>query len=202
MRRALALIATLVALVGCGAHHAKEVSVLPKTASQPAEEKAPPVQVEIKTTLGTMVVELYPDKAPKTVENFLRYVDEGFYDNTLFHRVVRNFVIQGGGYGPGMVPKETHGPIENEAGNGLRNVRGTIAMARTLKPDSATSQFFFNLVDNPNLDHHGETLRTWGYCVFGKMVKGRRVMDHIAKVPLQGTRPKEEVVILSVRRKG
>ncbi|RMF86280.1 MAG: peptidyl-prolyl cis-trans isomerase [Nitrospirae bacterium] len=155
----------------------------------------------MKTTLGTMVFELYPDKAPITVANFLRYVDEGFYDNTLFHRVVPHFVIQGGGYGPGMTPKPTHKPIKNEAGNGLRNVRGTIAMARTLKPHSATSQFFINLVDNPNLDHVDDTLRGWGYCVFGKIVKGRRVMDRIGRVPTdRHQRPKKEVVILSVRR--
>ncbi|RMF86835.1 MAG: peptidyl-prolyl cis-trans isomerase, partial [Nitrospirae bacterium] len=158
------------------------------------------------TTAGTIAVELYPDKAPKTVENFLAYVDSGFYDGTLFHRVVKGFVIQGGGFTKGMHPKETRPPIPNEADNGLRNERGTVAMARTYQPHSATSQFYINLVDNPALDHRDKSLRGWGYCVFGRVIEGMEVVDAIAKLPT-GTRhgyrdvPLEDVVILKARRR-
>jgi peptidyl-prolyl cis-trans isomerase B (cyclophilin B) len=165
---------------------------------------ADPVVV-MKTTAGTVTIELDIDKAPKTVENFLAYVDAGFYDNTLFHRVIKGFMIQGGGFTKGMKQKETRPPIENEAGNGLKNDRGTIAMARTSFPHSATSQFFINLVDNNFLNHTGQSERGWGYCVFGRVTQGMDVVDAIANVPT-GTRfghgdvPLEDVTILSIRR--
>ena len=161
--------------------------------------------VVMKTTAGTVTLELDVDKAPKTVENFLAYVDAGFYDNTLFHRVIKGFMIQGGGFTKGMKQKETRPPIENEADNGLKNDRGTIAMARTSFPHSATSQFFINLVDNNPLNYTAKTSRGWGYCVFGHVTDGMDVVDAIAKVPT-GTRfgygdvPLEDVTILSIRR--
>ena len=161
--------------------------------------------VTMQTTAGTITIELFPDKAPKTVENFLAYVDAGFYNNTLFHRVIKGFMIQGGGFTKGMKQKETRPPIPNEADNGLKNERGTLAMARTNQPHSATSQFFINLVDNKFLDHTGKNLRGWGYCVFGKVTDGMDVVDAIAKLPTgarYGMRdvPLEDVVILSVTR--
>jgi len=159
----------------------------------------------METNRGSITLELYPDEAPKTVANFLRYVDEGFYDNTLFHRVIRHHIIQGGGYERGMKPKKTHDPIPNEADNGLHNLRGTIAMARTMKPDSATSQFFINLADNPSLDFRSKDPKGWGYCVFGKVVEGMRTVNKIGKA-LTTKRaglhnvPFKDVVIQSIRR--
>ena len=137
----------------------------------------------METNLGTIRLELYPDKAPKTVKNFLRYVDEGYYDGTIFHRVIDGFMIQGGGFTAEMQKKSTHEPIENEADNGLKNQRGTIAMARTSNPHSATAQFFINVADNDFLNHRSKTLRGWGYTVFGKVVDGMEVVDAIAKTP-------------------
>jgi peptidyl-prolyl cis-trans isomerase B (cyclophilin B) len=140
--------------------------------------------IHMQTNYGTIVLELYPDKAPKTVDNFLRYVKDGFYNGTLFHRVIDNFVIQGGGFGPGMTQKLTHPPIANEANNGLRNNRGAIAMARTSDPDSATSQFFINIADNDFLNYSAPTPAGWGYCVFGRVVEGMHVVDQIKGVPV------------------
>ncbi|NOY44665.1 MAG: peptidyl-prolyl cis-trans isomerase [Deltaproteobacteria bacterium] len=159
-------------------------------------------RVALKTTKGTIVLELYPDKAPRTVENFLRYVREGFYEGTVFHRVIPGFVIQGGGLTPDLRPKPTRAPIPNEAKNGLSNRRGTVAMARTMVVDSATSQFFVNLADNTFLDHRNETPQGYGYAVFGRVVEGMDVVDAIAAVPtgtVKGFRdvPKEAVVIES-----
>ncbi len=164
---------------------------------------AAPLQVLMKTTKGDILLELDPDKAPKTVENFLRYVDEGFYDGTVFHRVIKGFMIQGGGYTPDMARKPTHDAIENEAKNGLKNVRGTIAMARTGDPHSATAQFFINHVNNANLDYPGHD--GWGYAVFGRVIDGMPVVDSIASVPTgrhspMRNVPREPVVIQSVRR--
>jgi peptidyl-prolyl cis-trans isomerase B (cyclophilin B) len=137
----------------------------------------------MKTNYGTLVVELFPDKAPKSVANFLQYARDGFYDGTVFHRVIDNFVIQGGGFGPGMSQKITRGTVENEANNGLRNARGTVAMARTSDPHSASSQFFFNLVDNDFLNYTAPTPAGWGYCVFGQIVEGLSVLDQMKGVP-------------------
>ena len=160
--------------------------------------------VAIETNLGTIKVELYEDKAPITVKNFLSYVDDKHYDGTIFHRVIEGFMIQGGGMEPGGKEKKTKAPIKNEAANGLSNERGTIAMARTSVPDSATSQFYINTVNNTFLDKKNDRAGV-GYCVFGKVIEGMDVVDKIAKVekkPAQGTpsEPKQDVVIKSVRK--
>ena len=139
--------------------------------------------VIIRTTFGEIAVELDAEKAPKTVENFLSYVRDGFYDGTIFHRVIDNFMIQGGGFDTDMQQKPTGDPIDNEADNGLNNDSGTIAMARTLDPHSATAQFFINVKDNDFLNHSGKNMQGWGYTVFGKVVRGAEVLDKIRGVP-------------------
>lgn len=139
--------------------------------------------VQLTTNLGTIDIELYPAKAPVTVENFLGYVKSGFYDGTVFHRVIPGFMIQGGGFVPGMRMKPSGKQIKNEADNGLKNLAGTIAMARTMNPHSASAQFFINTVDNPFLDHHDKTTQGWGYAVFGKVIKGMDVVKRIESVP-------------------
>ena len=136
--------------------------------------------------------ELYRDKAPKSVDNFLTYVDEGFYNGTIFHRVIEGFMIQGGGFGQDMKKKSTHAPIENEADNGLKNERGTLAMARTSDPDSATAQFFINHKDNDFLNHTSKDRRGWGYAVFGKVTDGMDVVDAIASHAHRTRRPVSE----------
>lgn len=136
-------------------------------------------QVLIETSKGSFVLELYPDKAPKTVENFLRYVNEEFYDNTVFHRVIPNFMIQGGGFTADMQKKHTHAEIQNEADNGLRNRIGTVAMARTNDPHSATAQFFVNVAQNSFLDFREKHGRGWGYTVFGHVIKGMKTVNQI-----------------------
>ncbi|MEI5997732.1 peptidyl-prolyl cis-trans isomerase [Paraburkholderia bengalensis] len=138
--------------------------------------------VELHTNHGVIKLELDADKAPKTVENFLAYVKAGHYDNTVFHRVIDGFMIQGGGFEPGMTQKPTSTPIANEANNGLKNVKGSIAMARTNDPHSATAQFFINVNDNDFLNHSSPTPQGWGYAVFGKVVEGLDVVDAIRKV--------------------
>ena len=151
--------------------------------------------VVLDTSLGAITLELYPDKAPITVENFLKYVDEGFYDNLIFHRVMPGFMVQGGGMTDQMVEKSVgkHQPIKNESSNGLSNDRGTVAMARTADPNSATCQFFINHVDNPNLNTYGG-----GYTVFGKVIDGIDVVDKIAKVPTTTRGPHENVPLKPV----
>jgi peptidyl-prolyl cis-trans isomerase B (cyclophilin B) len=139
-------------------------------------------KVIMETSKGTITLELDADKAPLTVENFLNYVKDEFYDGTIFHRVIPNFMIQGGGFMPGMVQKATQNPIQNEAANGLPNERGSIAMARTNDPHSATSQFFINHNDNGFLNHTAPDGQGWGYCVFGKVTEGMDVVDAIAGV--------------------
>ncbi|HMX16567.1 MAG TPA: peptidylprolyl isomerase [Rhodocyclaceae bacterium] len=138
--------------------------------------------IKLHTNLGVIALELDADKAPKTVRNFLDYVAAGHYDNTVFHRVIDGFMIQGGGFEPGMRQKPTGAPIENEASNGLKNARGTIAMARTSDPHSATAQFFINVSDNEFLDFKSATGQGWGYCVFGRVVEGMDVVDAIKGV--------------------
>jgi cyclophilin family peptidyl-prolyl cis-trans isomerase len=140
-------------------------------------------QVLIKTSAGDITVELDPDKAPGTVKNFLTYVDEGYYAGTQFHRVIKGFMIQGGGYTADFTEKPTHSPIPNEAENGVKNERGTIAMARTGYPHSATAQFFINQADNAFLNHQAKTPKRWGYTVFGRVVDGMDVVDKIADMP-------------------
>lgn len=136
--------------------------------------------VKLHTNLGTITLQLNAEKAPNTVKNFLEYVNSGFFSNTIFHRVIDNFMIQGGGFEPGMKQKTTNAPIKNEAANGLHNDKYTIAMARTNDPHSATAQFFINTKDNGFLDYPGQD--GWGYCVFGKVVEGKEVVDAIGKV--------------------
>ncbi len=196
LRRALLILALVMpafALAQTGTTPAKPAAKAPaKTAPAKAKAAEPAVseadktasKVLIKTNLGEMTVELYPDKAPKSVENFLAYVNGKFYDGTIFHRVIDNFMIQGGGFTPELRQKATRPAIENEAKNGLSNSRGTLAMARTGDPNSATAQFFINVVDNPRLDFTSEANgSTWGYCVFGKVISGLDVVDKIKAVP-------------------
>ena len=154
--------------------------------------------VLLDTTEGEILIELYPDKAPETVANFVKYVDEGFYKNTIFHRVIKGFMIQGGGLTLKMEEKPTSAPVKNEADNGLKNDRGTIAMARTMDPHSATAQFFINLVDNDFLNHTAPTMQGWGYCVFGKVVDGMDVVDKIGKTKTGSRPPYDDVPLDSV----
>ena len=167
-----------------------------------SEAAADNPRVVMETSMGTMVIELYPDKAPITVKNFLDYVDAGFYNGTIFHRVIPGFVLQGGGFDAEMEKKNNNAPIKNEADNGLRNLRATLSMARTSQINSATSQFFINLKNNSNLDHGS---RDFGYAVFAKVVKGLSVIDKIAgvKTTTKGHYrdvPVEPVLITSARR--
>jgi len=161
------------------------------------------ITVHMETTQGTITLELDRDKAPETVNNFVEYARSGFYDGTLFHRVIPGFMIQGGGFTPGMSQKETNATIKNEANNGLKNDTGTIAMARTNDPHSATAQFFINLKDNAFLNHTSPTPRGWGYTVFGKVIDGMDVVHEIEKVAT-GNRaghqdvPQTDVVISKV----
>lgn len=169
--------------------------------AQASEANRPLVSME--TRLGTITIELWPDKAPATVENFLRYVDNDLYDGLIFHRVIPGFMIQGGGFDTDMVEISTYPAIENEADNGAANSRGTLAMARTRAIDSATSQFFINLTDNDFLNHSGPS--NFGYAVFGQVVDGMEVVDEIAGVPTTSRRshqnvPVEPVVIESAQR--
>ena len=138
--------------------------------------------VKLHTNMGTITLELDEQQAPETVANFLQYVKEGHYTNTIFHRVIDGFMIQGGGFEPGMKQKTTRAPIKNEANNGLSNKTGTLAMARTMEPHSASAQFFINVKDNDFLDHTAPTVQGWGYAVFGKVVKGQDVVDAIKAV--------------------
>jgi len=138
--------------------------------------------IRMQTSHGVIEIELETDKAPETSANFLQYVKDGFYDGTIFHRVIDGFMIQGGGLEPGMKEKQTRSPINNEANNGLKNERGTLAMARTQDPHSATAQFFINIADNKFLNHSSPTIDGWGYCVFGRVVKGMDIVDAIKGV--------------------
>lgn len=162
-------------------------------------------KILLETSKGNIVLELYPQLAPVTVKNFLSYVDEGYYNNTIFHRVINSFMIQGGGFDAELNKKDTHDAISNEADNGLDNDRGTIAMARTSDPNSATSQFFINHVDNDSLNHKSRSSRGWGYCVFGKVTQGMETVDAIADV-FTTTRkgmqnvPEEPVLIIKASR--
>jgi cyclophilin family peptidyl-prolyl cis-trans isomerase len=173
--------------------------ILPLTNVNAASPK-----VRMDTSEGTVVIELNAEKAPTTVANFLRYVQDGKYDGTIFHRVIKGFMNQGGGFTAQYTKVDTYEPIINEADNGLKNKRGTIAMARTGDPNSATNQFFINTVDNAFLDHSAKTQRGWGYCVFGEVVEGMDVMDRIAQVktgaggPFGQDVPKTPVVIKKV----
>lgn len=160
------------------------------------------MKVLLKTTMGDITLELNEAKAPKTVANFKQYVEEGFYNNTVFHRVINGFMIQGGGFEPGMKQKSTNSPVENEADNGLTNARYTVAMARTPDPHSATAQFFINVADNDFLNFKAKTADGWGYAVFGEVIEGQDVVDRIKGVPTTFKAghqdvPTEDVVIES-----
>ena len=162
-------------------------------------------QVRITTNMGIIEAELYADKAPLTVKNVLSYVERGYYNGTIFHRVMSGFMIQGGGFVPGLKQKSTGVPVKNEADNGLKNLAGTLAMARTPDPHSASAQFFINTVDNAMLDHRDKTDRGWGYAVFGKVTKGMDVVKKIESVhthtvgPFENV-PKQDVVIQKVEQ--
>ena len=156
--------------------------------------------VKLHTNHGTITLELDAEKAPKTVENFLQYVRDGFFDGTIFHRVIDGFMIQGGGFEPGMTQKPTREAIENEAGNGLKNEAYTVAMARTPNPNSATAQFFINVANNDFLNYRSPDLQGWGYCVFGRVSEGEDVIEAIRKVKTGSSGfhqdvPKEDVII-------
>jgi cyclophilin family peptidyl-prolyl cis-trans isomerase len=163
------------------------------SASPAVNTDSPPLpketRVTLNTTLGDIVIELYNTRAPLTVANFVGYVNSGHYEGTVFHRVIPGFMAQGGGFTPQLRKKTTLPPIPNEADNGLKNKRGTIAMARTNDPHSASSQFFINFSNNEMLDHSSKTSRGWGYAVFGKVIKGMDVVDKMASIPTRGRGP-------------
>ncbi len=164
-------------------------------ASGSATEAPKPPRVALETSKGKIVLELDAARAPKSVENFLAYVDAGHYDGTVFHRVIDGFMVQGGGFTAEMTQKPTRPPVENEADNGLKNRRGTVAMARTMDPHSASAQFFVNTVDNDFLDHRSKDTRGWGYAVFGRVVEGMDVVDAITKVATANRGPFENVPV-------
>lgn len=221
MKRRMVLFAMLSALLGGCATHTVDV-VAPVEEAEPAEpteaaepvkpveEVAPVKEIEpkperttvmilMKTSKGDITLELDKEKAPKTVENFLTYVESGHYTGTIFHRVIGNFMIQGGGFDENMRQKPAPNTVENEAGNGLSNDLGTIAMARTSDPHSAGAQFFINTKDNAFLNHSGKNPQGWGYCVFGKVVEGMDVVKAIEAVPTGAQDvPKESVTIIDV----
>jgi cyclophilin family peptidyl-prolyl cis-trans isomerase len=175
----------------------------PLSAAEPAKTMNP--QVRMTTSMGVIEVELDAGKAPKTVTNFLGYVDKGFYNRTIFHRVIPGFMIQGGGMTAGMKEKPTGANIQNEADNGLKNLAGTLAMARTNDPHSASAQFFINTVDNSFLNHRDKTMQGWGYAVFGKVTKGMDVVKKIETVQTSNAGmhqnvPKQDVVIRKIVR--
>ncbi len=179
--------------------------LLPLLAAFTVSAQSPSPRVAVKTSMGTFTIELHEKEAPETVRNFLAYVDEGFYAGTIFHRVIEDFMIQGGGLDREMSRKKTRDPIANEAMNKLKNRAGTVAMARTSAPNSATSQFFVNVVDNPMLDYRDTSAEGIGYCVFGKVVEGMEVVEKIRSVPTgvkSGMRdvPTTPVVIESITR--
>lgn len=209
MRIGSLVLAGVVALAGCSKSSSNEASKEPssKTPSSAAgaAADAKPVTVVVDTSMGAFKLRLDPAKAPETVQNFLQYVDDRHYDGTIFHRVISTFMIQGGGFTPELNEKPTRAPIKNEAGNGLKNRRGTVAMARTMIPDSATSQFYVNVVDNPFLDFRDPSPNGIGYAVFGEVVEGMDVVDRIKNVPTGRQKgmsdvPNDPVIIKSIRR--
>ncbi|MBI1283805.1 MAG: peptidyl-prolyl cis-trans isomerase [Thiobacillus sp.] len=196
---ALLVGALMLGISGCGASEpGKQTVSTNPAAGQPANPR-----VLIETSKGNITVEVFPGQAPQSAGNFLNYVKTGFYDGLVFHRVIPNFMIQGGGMTPDMQEKPKNAPIQNEADNGLKNLRGTLAMARTGEPHSASSQFFINVADNAFLNHRGKSFEGWGYAVFGQVVDGMDVVDAIAAVPRgnrgpHGDVPIEPVVMLHV----
>ncbi len=200
MKRGIGIAVTALLVAGCGrvqdrAVEAKEASPPP---AAPAEAALPAGAV-IRTSLGEIEIELFGERAPLTVRNFAEYARTGHYDGTIFHRVIPGFVIQGGGFTPDLREKPTRPPIRNEASNRVSNRRGTIAMARTPDPHSATAQFFINLADNLTLDHRAPTPEGYGYCVFGRVIRGMETVDRIAAVPTGTLGPHEGVPLQPVR---
>jgi len=211
MVRWLVLPAVLLPCLSCQDRGQKQPAAAPAEKKDQGQSEKPaggkPVVV-IDTSMGQIKVELYPDKAPRTVENFLKYVDDRHYDYMIFHRVKGDFMIQGGGFAPDLKEKPVRPPIPNEAANGLKNQPGTIAMARTGDPNSATSQFFINTANNDKLDFRSPDPEGIGYAVFGKVIEGMDVVHKIANVetetpgPEWQWRPKQAVIIRSIRRAG
>lgn len=201
------LLVLLTGISGCGGSGAG-TSLLPDSGALLADDSSAGTFVRIVTTSGNITVELNDVKAPLTVENFLNYVDSGHYNNTIFHRVISDFMIQGGGFTADYVQKQTNDPVANEADNGLQNVTYTIAMARTTDPQSATAQFFINVTDNPFLDYRAPTRAGWGYTVFGRVTTGTAVVDLIASSstgpggPFSEDVPERPIVIKEIKRIG
>jgi peptidyl-prolyl cis-trans isomerase B (cyclophilin B) len=181
----------------------RSLSKAPASSAPPAFQASNPTRilmVKLHTNLGTITLDMDAAKAPATVANFLEYVKAGFYDNTVFHRVIDGFMIQGGGMepGPGLKQKPTRDPIKNEADNGLKNEAYTVAMARTSDPHSATAQFFINVGDNAFLNHSGQTTQGWGYCVFARVVEGKDIVDKIKKVKTGSSGMHQDVPVTEV----
>ena len=203
--RTLAVLAAALAPLACKGttSNAQEASVK-APAALAASKAGPNAKIVFDTSFGDIEVELFRDKAPKGVANFLRYAEEKLYDGTVFHRILPNFVVQGGGFEPDLTKKKTYEPLQNEADNGLKNERGTLSWARTPDPNSATNQFYINLKDNPALDHQDKSPRGWGYAVFGRVTKGLDIADKISQVPTRPNGqhfnfPADPVVVRSVR---
>jgi len=199
VKRSSALVLLTAFFIGSGAAFAQSLSQTSQTNQDTSFMSTSP-RVKLDTTAGEIVIELNAAEAPKSSENFLTYVRDGFYDNTIFHRVIDGFMVQGGGFEPGMKQKTTRDPIENEANNGLKNDMYTLAMARTNDPHSATAQFFINVSNNDFLNHTAPTAQGWGYAVFGKVVEGQDVVDKIRGVKTGNAGfhqnvPTEDVVI-------
>ena len=190
------LLALSTSLATAQVEEAVEPPALPSEEPQPEPKENP--MVVIKTSLGDIKAELFQDKAPLTVANFLQYAKDGHYNGTIFHRIIDNFMIQGGGFTKDMAQKRTRAPVKNEAANGLKNERGTLAMARTSVIDSATSQFFINVKDNDFLNHTAPTPQGFGYCVFGKVVEGMDVVDKIKSVQTGNRGPFQDVPVETV----
>ena len=183
--------ALMLGVSGCGASEPGKQTV----STAPAPGQPPNPRVLIETSKGNITVELFPKNAPQSAGNFINYVKTGFYDGLIFHRVIPGFMIQGGGMTPDMVEKPKNAPIQNEADNGLKNLRGTLAMARTGEPHSASSQFFINVADNAFLNHRGKSFEGWGYAVFGQVVDGMDVVDAIVAVPRGNSGPYDDVPV-------
>ena len=195
------MLALGLALCGAGCGRKPDAKIGTEGPEKASTVKRRKPMVVMDTSMGTMTIELWPDKAPRTVENFLSYVDKGFYDGTIFHRVIKNFMIQGGGFTTRMQQKETLPPIQNEARSDVKNERGTLAMARTSVVNSATAQFFVNVKDNDSLNHRDDTPDGFGYAVFGRVTDGMDVADKISLVKTgRNDAPVEQVVIRSVKR--
>jgi peptidyl-prolyl cis-trans isomerase A (cyclophilin A) len=195
LKRALIAVIVMVAFA-CTAYAAD--------APKPVKTAGKNPVVLVQTSMGNIKLELFEKEAPLSVKNFLAYVNSGFYSGTIFHRVIPNFMIQGGGFTADFKEKPTNAPIKNEAGNGIKNVRGTLAMARTFIIDSASAQFFINVKDNDFLNHSSNTMQGYGYAVFGKVIEGMEIVDKIAAVPtgMHGEMsdvPKKEVIINSMK---